>query len=191
MIRDKAGREYTANAATKQAIRQAGGGSLALAIAMLENKFLIAWPHADYPFGDRSPDGTPKTGDAANFGVFKMNWFMIRQCPTGLALIEDQPAPTWSSVGTLINADAGLATRLLLEAMEKWSIAAPDPANPVAGNFWAGHRWGETGLMALPETDWPDIARYYRSVQVIKARCERDDEVWSTNVRYWVDVPPV
>ena len=176
------GSEFSASTATKAAIFRAGGGTLVLAIAMLEDKTLLC----DYNFGDN------KEEDAANFGIFKMNWYMIRQCASGIALIGNRIGPdVWSNTGPAINADAALATQILLEAMDKWSIDAPDPDNPVSENFWAGHRWGETGLRSLAGTDWNDILRYYRAVKAIEAQCNADPTVWTTSIRYWVDVPPI
>ncbi|HEX6465042.1 MAG TPA: hypothetical protein VFZ98_11325, partial [Vicinamibacterales bacterium] len=133
----------TADVATKQIIQSNRGGTLALAIAMLENATLLA----NYPFGDR------KVGWAANFGVFKMNWYMICQCPTAARLITPDfvftGTPTEANgevgevalcelnrVGTIINEDVGLATAILKEAMDKWSTGAPNFGD--LGNFWAG-----------------------------------------------------
>lgn len=186
------GQENTANIDTKAAIQAAGGGTLLLAIAMLEDSHLEARPHADYPFGDKYPDGAPKTGDAANFGIYKMNWFMIRQCLSVKPIIGSQPAAfAWRAAGNRINGDPKLATRVILEAMSKWSSSAPSATGASAGNFWAGHRWGESGLRALPGTDWKDIDAYYRSVQTIKRKCDADETVWTTAIRYWVRLPPV
>lgn len=56
--------------ARKSAIRAAGGDSLDLAIAMLETDNM----GTDYTYGDG------KSGDSANFGVFKQNWFMLYTC---------------------------------------------------------------------------------------------------------------
>jgi len=54
--------------ARKKAITAAGGETLDLAVAMLENEDM----KADYTYGDGKKD------DSANFGVFKQNWYMIR-----------------------------------------------------------------------------------------------------------------
>jgi hypothetical protein len=176
------GSEFTASIATKSAIFASGGETLELAIAMLENEDLLA----DYPFGDC------KTGDAANFGIYKMNWYMIKRCPSAMPLIGSNPASSVSTgVGKAINSDAMLATKILLEAMKRWPTDAPDPTKPVSNNFWAGHRWGQSGLDNWPDTNWGDIQRYYLSVQAIKAKCDLEATVWTTDVRYWVDVPAV
>jgi glycosyl hydrolase family 134 len=181
-------KENTANVNTKYAIRKAGGTTLALAIAMLEDKHL----RANYPFGDIYPDGKPKIGDAANFGIYKMNWYMIQQCPSAKRIIGNRPPSfVWQNMGTRINNDPQLATEILLQAMKLWSTDLPNPTIPKTGNFWAGHRWGESGLKNLTGTNWNDILRYYQSVQAIKSKCDNDDTVWESDVRYWVNLPPV
>jgi hypothetical protein len=193
----------SADVATKQIIQSSQGGTLALAIAMQENRTLSA----DYPFGDR------KAGWAANVGIFKMNWYMICQCPTAARLIAPDFAFNGTSteatgrigelalcelnrVGAIINSDASIATAILKEAMGTWSIAAPSSGD--LGNFWAGHRWGESGLRNLPPDKdwplsrmWPDIQLYYRAVQWAKCMCDQDPSVWTTPVRYGAIVPPV
>jgi hypothetical protein len=192
---------------TKQAIYDATGeeDTLALAIAMLESDRLSS----DYPFGDvypvehPSPSGTliPKTGDAANFGIYKMNWFMIRQLPAGKEEIRRAAGGEGGEVlpdgeiqnivGARINADAGLATRILLEAFATSSLEAPDPAHPEPGNFWGGHRWGESGWTNVPGTDWHDVRRYYDAVRLIQAACDDDPAIWTSDIRYGVVVPNV
>lgn len=56
--------------ARKQAVLNAGGNTLDLAIAMLETDDM----GTGYVYGDA------KTDDAANFGIFKQNWGMLRVC---------------------------------------------------------------------------------------------------------------
>ncbi|MGA8087136.1 MAG: hypothetical protein WCA10_07510 [Terracidiphilus sp.] len=148
---------------------------------------------------DELPGG-PKTGDAANFGLYKMNWLMIRQTPTGESLIEreqrilakeirrngEEFAPTdWSveaAVGRLINSSTALATRIMVEAMDKWHAEnPPDPKHPTPGNFWAGHRAGSTGLNDPGSADWNDILDYYLAVMAIRARLDNDKEGTLTN----------
>src|SRR5262249_35448132 len=101
-----------------------------------------------------------------------------------------------SRVGTMINEDAGIATAILKEAMGKWSTAAPDFGD--LGKFWAGHRWGESGLRNLPAGRdwpitrmWPDIQFYYQSVRWVQCMCDHDPYVWTTPVRYGAIVPAV
>jgi hypothetical protein len=56
--------------ARKKAITAAGGTTLDMAIAMLETSTMTT----DYTYGDG------KSGDAANFGLMKQNWGMMRIC---------------------------------------------------------------------------------------------------------------
>src|ERR1039458_10334375 len=53
----------------KQQVLGAGASVLDLAVAMLETDTMQA---SSYPYGDG------KSGDAANFGIFKQNWYMLR-----------------------------------------------------------------------------------------------------------------
>lgn len=215
------GREDTANVNNKQLIKQAYGGTLALAIAMMEDKYLDANPHKEYPFGDaypqddkdRSRAGKNKECDAANFGIYKMNWYMISKCPTGIALRNSSAnlprfpsAPLldktckpqdWEiekKVGKQINDSPKLATQILIEAMRKWSMDAPYPPITHKGNFWAGHRWGQKGIdfyMMLNQKDKQDILNYYDAVMFIKNKCDNDPNVWTTKTRYWKFIPAI
>ena len=193
--RSAIGYENTASVVAKAAIRKAGGGTLARAVAMLEDRSL----EARYPFGDIAPDGRSKLldPDAANFGIYKMNWGMIRRCPwasgqTGGFLTT----AIRNMLGMRINKDPGLATRILLEAWTIWDLA--EPAEGIEGNFWAGHRGGQRGLegrpcvpAGLPGGGWEGILEYYSAVQAIKRACDLDPAVWSSRVRYYIFVPPI
>ena len=53
----------------KQQVLGAGASVLDLAVAMLETDTMQT---SDYSYGDG------KTGDSANFGIFKQNWYMLR-----------------------------------------------------------------------------------------------------------------
>jgi hypothetical protein len=139
--------------------------------------------------------GWPKTGDAANFGLYKMNWLMIRQTEKGKSLIKEELeiqtkaihdrgqdfAPTdWNveaAVGHKINASTSLASEIMVQAMQKWHAEiAPDPRHPAKGNFWAGHRAGWTGLNDPGSADWEDILFYYDAVMAIKAKLDNDTD---------------
>jgi hypothetical protein len=179
-------------AKNKDIIRTFGSkANTLLAVAMEETNTVTS----NYSFGDIYPNGLPKKDDAANFGLYKMNWTMIRQTDTGKSLIEKEWAhqtqeirgtkqdfsPTdWSvevAVGHKINADTAIATTIMVEAMEMWHAEiAPDPRHPTKGNFWAGHRAGWTGLNNPGSADWNDILDYYDAVMAIKARLDSDKE---------------
>ena len=58
--------------------------------------------------------------------------------PSAKMIVPNPNEAAWERAGQRINADVLLSTRLLFEAMSFFSTEAPDPANPKAGNFWAG-----------------------------------------------------
>ena len=71
---ERAQRPFLALGSASRDICNWGGTALDLAIAVLESKSM----RANYPLGDVYPNGQRKCGDAANFGIFKQNWLMIR-----------------------------------------------------------------------------------------------------------------
>lgn len=161
-------------------------------------------------FSDTLPVGH-KTDDAANFGLYKMNWYMIKQCPRAQQVIQrvrsektdlKKDGEIQEAVGKEINKDVVLATEILLDAMTIWSTAEPDPANRTPNNFWAGHRMGETGLRNLPpnwfgkrdklrDSYWLDILGYYKAVKAIKITCDQHPNIWHNNRRYYSYVPAI
>lgn len=244
-------RECTASISSKLLIRAAGGGTLELAIAMMECKHLNSIPHDGgdwlepcYIFGDRQaiapevlgqnsfdptsrsagrkiagfrPSDIPitknntivfgKTGYAANFGLFKMNWYMISQTPAAKNQIGNrnpEDESVWREVGTTINGSPMLATQILIEATRGGyqSNSAPpwDMSMPGGNidNFWAGQRWGQSGLhnhdygiepdrmksARLPAETWDDIRKYYQKVKYVQWMCNQDPNVWNSPVRY-------
>jgi hypothetical protein len=169
----------------RQAVHEQFSGKLGLIEAKPET----------YTYQPDELPGGQKHGDAANFGLYKMNWLMISQTETGKKLIKQERArqareihkakqdfaPTdWNveaAVGGKINADTALATRIMLEAMDKWHAEIPpDPTRPKPGNFWAGHRAGWTGLNSPASADWDDILFYYDAVMAIKGQLDSDKE---------------
>ncbi|EEY19718.1 conserved hypothetical protein [Verticillium alfalfae VaMs.102] len=83
--------------ARKQAILNAGGNSLDLAIAMLETERMST----DYIYGDN------KSNDAANFGLFKQNWGMLRICASRASFVG-QSQSQWNN-GARLKYDKNLA----------------------------------------------------------------------------------
>jgi hypothetical protein len=162
------------------------------------------------PFQPDELPGGQKTGDAANFGLYKMNWLMIRQTEWGKMLIELETerqtqkirenkqnfAPTaWNveaAVGDKINKSTDIASVILQQAMEMWHAEIPpEPDHPTKGNFWAGHRAGWTGLNNPGAADWDDIVFYYNAVMAIKAKLDSDKtgKFTTGNSRLGVKVP--
>jgi hypothetical protein len=158
--------------ARKRQLYQAGGTDRDVAVAMLETLHMST---ADYLLGDVDGIGRPKTGDAANFGIFKQNWMMIRQTvPQFMGLGPGD----WTRGGAL-NMDLRLDVDTLHESQLRYGLAGP---------WWAGHRNGATGL-AKPETS--DIVNYRHAVENIQRRIIANPAYRTDNTRLWVYVPPI
>ncbi|KAL0934030.1 uncharacterized protein CTRU02_210829 [Colletotrichum truncatum] len=150
----------------KKAILDAGGNTLDLAIAMLEDERM----QTNYPYGDG------KTLDAANFGVFKVNWGMLRTCASR-AGFKGQRQDQWNN-GAKLNSD------IYADVASRW-----DCQNYFGYQKWfAGHRNGETGLNN-PNTE--DIKFYRESVEWIQRQIDSNSKYKSDDTRFWVDVTPI
>lgn len=155
--------------AKKQAILNSGGTPLDIAIAMLEIKTMDV---NSYPPGDN------KTGDAANFGIFKQNWYMIR---TSVSKYRNSYPPLTASdykVGAALNGNLSWDIQVRHESQNYYGI-----------NLWfAGHRNGYTGL-ADPNT--ADINTYRHAVEWIMDQINSDPKYLKDNTRFSVDVSPI
>ena len=150
--------------ARKQQVLGAGGTVLDLAVAMLETKPMLA----NYQYGDN------KSGDAANFGIFKQNWLMIRSACSQFA---GQAESSWNN-GAALNSDLTADVNCLHQIMNHYGI----------DTWFAGHRNGSTGL-ANPNTS--DIAAYKTAVYWIRDRLQEDSANLSNDTRFWVNVPAI
>lgn len=74
--------------ARKKQITAAGANSFDLAIAMLESERMVA----DYAYGDN------KQQDSANFGIFKQNLGLLREC---CSPFKGQPQSNWNNGAVL------------------------------------------------------------------------------------------
>lgn len=72
----------------KQEVTGAGADTLALAVAMLETDDMST----TYAYGDNKQD------DASNFGIFKQNWGMLRECCTQF---QSQMEADWNNGAVL------------------------------------------------------------------------------------------
>ncbi|GKT57826.1 hypothetical protein ColTof4_09809 [Colletotrichum tofieldiae] len=150
----------------KNAILNAGGNTLDLAIAMLEDERMST----SYPYGDNKRD------DAANFGVFKQNWGMLRVCASR-AGFKGQSTSQWNN-GAKLNSD------LYADVASRW-----DCQNYYGYDKWfAGHRNGASGL-SNPDTE--DIKLYKTSVQWIQSQIDSNSKYKTDDTRFWVDVTPI
>jgi hypothetical protein len=150
--------------ASKSAVRNAGGTSLDLAIAMLETDTMTT----NYTYGDG------KTGDAANFGIFKQNWYMIRQA---VSQYSGYGANEWNA-GAALNSNLSWDIQVRHAAQSKWGEYT----------WFAGHRNGQTGL-SNPNTQ--DIANYRTAVYWIQSQINSSSTYLSDDTRFWVSVPPI
>ncbi|MEV7179753.1 carbohydrate-binding domain-containing protein [Kitasatospora sp. NPDC093679] len=148
----------------KQQVRNAGGSSLDLAVAMLETERM----DTAYPYGDN------KSGDAANFGMFKQNWLMLR---SACAQFGGQGAGQYNN-GAALNSSLGQDVSCLHQSQGHYGL----------DTWFAGHRNGASGLSS-PNT--ADIAAYKAAVYWIKAQLDADSANLGNDTRFWVQVPAI
>ena len=143
----------------KSQVRRAGGNSLDLAVAMTETETM----QANYTYGDG------KTGDAANFGIFKQNWFMLR---TGCSRFAGQAASQYNN-GAVLNSSLRADVTCLHQSQSHYGI-----------NTWfAGHTNGSSGL-SNPDTF--NIAFYKAAVYWIQAQIDSNPANLTNDTRFWV-----
>ncbi|KAI9366239.1 hypothetical protein BD770DRAFT_432934 [Pilaira anomala] len=149
----------------KRQILNAGGGSWDIAIAMLESEEL----KTDYVYGDN------KTGDSANFGIFKQNFFMLR---TSTSQFKKYTSPASYNVGSILN-------KKLAQDIK----ARHESQNFYGADVWfAGHRNGETGIHH-PYTQ--DITDYKNGVNWIHNQLMSNEKYLTDDTRFWIDVVPI
>ena len=181
---------YPGLGARKAALAAAGGNDRDLAVAMLETERMLT----DYPFGDA------KTKDAANFGIFKQNWYFIRTSGAMPAL----PGPTLPGQGPLgldeadwlrgadLNADLALDVSVVHASQAKLGL----------DQWFAAHRWGASGQAAFlaaaggsPDSRQraliADIANYRGAVEWILGQIGAHPVLRTNDTKMWVDVPAV
>ncbi|KAL3471181.1 hypothetical protein BJX99DRAFT_238056 [Aspergillus californicus] len=148
----------------KQELIDAGGNTRDLAIAMLETDTMTT----DYTYGDG------KTGDATNFGVFKQNWYILRNSASEFLgqTVEDVDN------GAILNSDLGKDIQARHEGEEHYGYEI----------WFSGHRNGATGV-ENPGTD--DINAYIDAVAWIQEQIESDPKYESDDTRFWVQVQAI
>jgi hypothetical protein len=162
----------------KKLLIQSGGNLFDMAVAMLETENMLAIPSANYPFGDKYPNGHLKTGDAANFGIFKQNWGMIK------AAWFPWRTANWRS-GAVLNYDLAKDIQILHECIRHF----------IPKDHWfAGHRYGTTGL-ALPSRPNLHVTRnvlFYRdAVLWIEGQLKKNKKYETDDTRICVDVAAI
>ncbi|KAI8332473.1 hypothetical protein BC941DRAFT_483938 [Chlamydoabsidia padenii] len=148
----------------KQGVFNNGGGTLELAIAMLETDNM----GTDYPYGDN------KSQDSANFGLFKQGWYMLR---SSCSLFKGQSKDDWNN-GAFLNSHLWEDVHCRQESQNFYGI----------DKWFGGHRNGETGLNN-PYTQ--DITNYKNAIYWIKGQIESDKKYLTDDTRFWVNVPAI
>lgn len=150
--------------ARKQAILNAGGDALDVAVAMLETDTMTT----NYAYGDNKRD------DAANFGVFKQNWYMLRQA---CSRFRGQSTAQWNN-GAALNSSLSADVACLNQSQAFYGITT----------WFAGHRNGQTGI-SNPNTS--DIARYRNAIYWMRDQLNSNSANLRNDTRFWVSVPPI
>ncbi|KAI9724244.1 MAG: hypothetical protein M1828_003667 [Chrysothrix sp. TS-e1954] len=147
--------------AAKTNLHNLGADSLDLAIALLEVGGSLT---ADYTLGDG------KTGDSANFSIFKYNWFLIRTACTQFA---GQQESDWNN-GAVLNTDNGAAILCLRQQLAHYG----DP-------WWGAQRDGSEGLSDSSAT----ITQYKNGAQAIQNYLDQGH--LTDDMAAYVEVPAI
>ncbi|KAH7070788.1 hypothetical protein BKA63DRAFT_579488 [Paraphoma chrysanthemicola] len=148
----------------KRQITAAGANSFNLAIAMLETERM----DTNYAYGDN------KQNDSANFGIFKQNWGLLREC---CSRFKGQAQSQWNN-GAVLNSNLNADVQCLNECQSYYG----------RDRWLAGHRNGATGL-ANPNTQ--DIRNYINGVSYIDNQLRTQPNGLTNDVRYWIYVVPI
>jgi hypothetical protein len=155
---------YSGLGSRKTQVRNAGANVLDLATAMLETENM----QTNYAYGDN------KSGDAANFGIFKQNWGMLR---VACSQFKGQTSSQYNN-GAVLNSNLSADISCLHQSQSYWGIST----------WFAGHRNGSSGL-SNPNT--ADINAYRTGVYWIRDRLNENSANLSNDTRYWVYVVPI
>jgi hypothetical protein len=151
--------------ARKQQVLEAGASVLDLAVAMLETDTMEA---SSYPYGDG------KTGDSANFGIFKQNWYMLR---TSCGQFEGQTTAEYNN-GAVLNSNLGEDVSCINQGQSHYGLT----------DWFAGQRDGQSGLS---DPNQSVITEYVEGVDWIESQLESSSANLSNDTRFWVEVPAI
>lgn len=149
----------------KQQVLKAGASVLDLAVAMLETDTMQA---SSYAYGDG------KTGDSANFGIFKQNWYMLR---TSCSYFSGQAASQYNN-GAVLNSNLGEDVSCINQSQRHYGLTL----------WFAGQRDGQTGLSDPNQTI---ITEYQVAVEWIESQLNSSSANLSNDTRFWVSVPAI
>jgi hypothetical protein len=151
--------------ARKQQVLGAGASVLDLAVAMLETDTMQA---SSYPYGDG------KTGDSANFGIFKQNWYMLR---TSCSQFAGQSASQYND-GAALNSNLSQDVSCIKQGQSHYGLTL----------WFAGQRDGTSGLSNPNQSV---ISEYVTAVDWIEAQLNSSSANLSNDTRFWVEVPAI
>jgi|ERR1039458_7974700 hypothetical protein len=149
----------------KQQVLGAGASVLDLAVAMLETDTMQA---SSYPYGDG------KSGDAANFGIFKQNWYMLR---TSCSYFSGQSTSQYND-GAALNSNLGEDVSCINQGQSHYGLS----------RWFAGQRDGQSGLSNPNQSV---ITEYVTAVDWIEAQLASNSANLSNDTRFWVSVPAI
>ena len=169
--------------ARKQQVLSAGASVLDLAVALEESKDMLTsnYPFVRNPYGDNpfrikpdeyNPFGDNKTGDSANFGIFKQNWGMLR---LACSQFKGQTAAKYNN-GAVVNNNLNQDVSCMNQDQSQYGATA----------WFAGQRAGATGLKN-PNT--ADINSYKTAVYWIRDQLNSNAQNLKNDSRFWVYVP--
>jgi hypothetical protein len=147
----------------KQQVLHSGANTFDLAVAMLETETM----QANYLYGDG------KTGDATNFGIFKQNWFMLRN---GCQQFMRQSSLQYNN-GAILDKNLALDVSCLHQCQKYYGTS-----------WFMGQRGGQSGL-EHPYT--ADINSYKTAVDWIQQQIDARPANVSNDTRFWVDVAAI
>ncbi|MEU3862123.1 hypothetical protein AB0F03_32990 [Streptomyces sp. NPDC028722] len=157
----------------KRALIRAGATSRHIAIAMLENEKM----DTSYPLYDN------KSGDAANFGVFKQNWGVIRSTSPRYHRLK---AADYAR-GRELNSNVSLDVTVLKQSIQRYGLK----------RWMAAHRCGATGLT---NPNLRAVKQYIGAVDILTEKIAASDRQFGpndyrnlkrSNKRFWINVPAV
>jgi hypothetical protein len=158
---------YTVNsqyATNKHSVLSSGGNTTWLAVGMEETNTL----DSNYTYGDG------KTGDGANFGYMKDNWYSYR---TAVPQFSGQSSSQYNN-GAVANGNYGNANSFANDIVSHYGWTG----------YWELHRDGQSGLNGWTS----DINNYYQAIQWIASQINSNYSKYTTDqTRFWVSVPAI
>ncbi|KAG7009434.1 hypothetical protein G7Y79_00002g005490 [Physcia stellaris] len=148
----------SATSAGKQTLINAGAQQLDIAIAMLENGCAFTAAYAP---------GNSKSDDAAELGVYRNNWHMLR---TYCDRFKGAGPGDWLGLGSQLHNDVGIATQCqrqlfdTLGADQYYALQRGGTGNPGAGSEYGQYVNKYNDFVAAHMTD--GMAIYYNIPQI-------------------------